>query len=184
MDVTEVDSELENIINGCLENNRLSQRRLYDRYASRMFGICRRFANSDEEAEDMLMEGFMQIFKGLETFKGDSSFLTWMHSVMVKSAISHYRSIRRFRNEQFVGTFGDDFEFGEEETITTMVEARLVVDKLQRMPENLRVVFNLRAVENFSFTEISDMLGKKENAVRIAYMRARQWMLKELEVSS
>ena len=64
------------------------------------------------------------------------------------------------------------------------MEARLVVDKLQRMPENLRVVFNLRAVENFSFTEISDMLGKKENAVRVAYMRARQWMLKELEVSS
>ena len=127
----------------------------------------------------MLMEGFMSVFKNLETFKGESAFETWIHSVMVKTAVSHYRSVRRFRNELLVEEL-DEGQFVEDEAFSTSMDARVIIDALQRMPETPRVVFNLKAVEDHSFTEIGKMLGKKESAVRVAFMRAREWLRKEL----
>ena len=179
--MTEIDSELQEIINGCLNNDRLSQHRLYDRYASRMYGVCLRYANSREEAEDMLMEGFMNVFKGLPTFKGDSKFTTWIHSVMVNTAVSHYRSVRRFRKELFSSDAMEVEEFAEEENIIASLEAKQLLELLERMPDGMRVVFNLKAVEEYSFSEIAEMLDKKENAIRISYMRARQWMMEAMK---
>lgn len=178
--MTDRESDIQTIVNGCLNNDRLSQRQLYDRYASRMYVLCRRYANSDEEAEDMLMEGFMQVFKSLGTFHGESSFYTWIYSVMVNTAISHYRSIRRFRNELLSDELNDVGLLGEDEKITTVLDARIVVDTLQRMPENYRVVFNLHALEGYSFAKIGEMLGKKEDSMRVVFLRARKWLRREL----
>ncbi len=174
--MTEIDSELQEIINGCLNNDRLSQHRLYDRYASKMYVVCRRYANSPEEAEDMLMEGFMNVFKRLSTFKGDSKFTTWIYSVMVNTAISHYRSVRRFRKELLTEDVLEGDVFAEEETITASLEASRLIELLEQMPDGMRMVFNLKAVEEYSFSEIAEILDKKENAIRISYMRARQWL--------
>ena len=174
--MTEIDSELQEIINGCLNNDRLSQHRLYDRYASKMYVVCRRYANSPEEAEDMLMEGFMNVFKRLSTFKGDSKFTTWIYSVMVNTAISHYRSVRRFRKELLTEDVLEGDVFAEEETITASLEASQLIELLEQMPDGMRMVFNLKAVEEYSFSEIAEILDKKENAIRISYMRARQWL--------
>ena len=179
--MTEIDSELQKIINGCLNNDRESQRRLYDWYAPKMYVVCRRYANSREEAEDMLMEGFMKVFKNLSTFKGDSTFYSWIYSVMVNSAISHYRSIKRFRKELLSEELMDGDEFAEEERITASLEAGLLLEILEQMPDGMRVVFNLKAVEEYSFLEIAEKLDKKENAIRISYMRARQWLKKRIE---
>ena len=175
-----LDSELESVINGCLKNNRLSQRKLYDRFAPSMYAVCRRYANTDTEAEDMLMEGFMKVFKSIGTFKGDSSFNTWIHSVMVNAAISHYRSIRRFRNEVPGSDLEEEASIYEEEKITTSLDAQKVMELMQKMPEPWRVVFNLRAVDGYSFSEIAQELGTKEKSMRVTFMRARKWMLAEL----
>ena len=180
LDVTEKYSELQDIINGCLANNRLSQRQLYELFAPKMFIVCRRYANTEAEAEDMLMEGFMNIFKGLDSFRGESRFETWIHSVMVNTAISHYRSVRRFRNELLTSDMMEDTAFIENETITTALDAKQILALLEQMPETMRMVFNLKAVEGFSFTEISEMLDKKENAIRICFMRARNWLKERL----
>ena len=179
--MTEVDFGLQEIINGCLNNDRLSQRKLYDRFAPSMYAVCRRYANTDTEAEDMLMEGFMKVFKSIGTFKGDSSFNTWIHSVMVNAAISHYRSIRRFRNEVPGSDLEEEASIYEEEKITTSLDAQKVMELMQKMPEPWRVVFNLRAVDGYSFAEIAQELGTKEKSMRVTFMRARRWMLAELE---
>lgn len=126
------------------------------------------------------MEGFMNVFKGLSTFKGDSKFTTWIHSVMVNTAVSHYRSVRRFRKELFSSDGLEGEEFAEEENIIASLEAKQLLELLEQMPDGMRVVFNLKAVEEYSFSEIAEMLDKKENAIRISYMRARQWMIKAM----
>lgn len=178
--MTDRESDIQTLVNGCLKNDRLSQRQLYDRYASRMFVLCRRYANSDEEAEDMLMEGFMQVFKSLATFNGNSSFYTWIHSVMVNTAISHYRSIRKFRNELLPSELDEGGLIGVDETITTALDARIVIDTLQRMPEAYRTVFNLHALDGYSFAKIGELLGKKEDSLRVVFLRARKWLQREL----
>lgn len=178
--MTEVDSGLKDIINGCLNNNRLSQRKLYDRYAPSMFAVCKRYANTDAEAEDMLMEGFMKVFKSMDTFKGESSFTTWIYSVMLNAAISHYRSVRRYRQEVAESNLDVEGATNEEERISASIDASRVIELLQKMPEPWRVVFNLRAVEGCSFAEIAKELGTKEDSMRVTFLRARNWMLAEL----
>ena len=126
------------------------------------------------------MEGFMNVFKGLSTFKGDSKFTTWIHSVMVNTAVSHYRSVRRFRKELFSSDAMEGEAYAEEENIIASLEAKQLLELLEQMPDGMRVVFNLKAVEEYSFSEIAEMLDKKENAIRISYMRARQWMMKAM----
>ena len=126
------------------------------------------------------MEGFMNVFKGLSTFKGDSKFTTWIHSVMVNTAVSHYRSVRRFRKELFFSDAMEGEAYAEEENIIASLEAKQLLELLEQMPDGMRVVFNLKAVEEYSFSEIAEMLDKKENAIRISYMRARQWMMKAM----
>ena len=176
LNVTGLDSELERIVNGCLNNDRLCQKQLYDRYASRMFVVCRRYASSAAEAEDMLMEGFMNVFRNLHSFKGDSKFDTWVYSVMVKTSISHYRSVRKFRNEQFSEDLDETVAWEEENTFVANMDARRVLDLMEKMQTTPRMVFNLKEVEGYDFKEIAELLGKKESAVRVAYMRARKWL--------
>ena len=179
--VTGIDSDLERVIEGCLNNNRLSQKQLYEMYAPRMFAVCRRYANSTVEAEDMLLEGFMNVFKNLHTFKGESSFLSWIYSVMVKSSVSHYRSVRRFRQEQVQEDMDMELSEAGEETVVAEVSAKQVIEMMENMPETPRIVFNLKEIEGYSFTEIAEMLEKKEGAVRMAYMRARNWLQTNLK---
>lgn len=146
-----------------------------------MFAVCRRYANSTAEAEDMLLEGFMNVFKNLHTFKGDSSFFSWIYSVMVNSSVSHYRSVRRFRQEYPQEDMDMDLSGADEGTIVAEVSAKQVVEMLESMPETPRVVFNLKEIEGYSFSEIAEMLDKKEGAVRVAHMRAKKWLREKLE---
>jgi RNA polymerase sigma-70 factor (ECF subfamily) len=180
--VKEIDSNIEKIIAGCLKNDRWSQRQLYDRYSSKLYGLCRRYSSSDEEAEDVLMEGFMKVFKSLDSFRHKSSFETWLTSVMLNVAISHFRSSTRFRREIFTEDM-DSEEFVEEaEEIRTNLVADQLLELIRKMPEMMRVVFNLKAVDDYSFMEIAGMIGKSENAVRNSYMRGRKWLMDRLKL--
>lgn len=177
----EIDSDIEKIIAGCLRNDRRCQRQLYDRYSSELFGICRRYCSSDEEAEDVLIEGFVNVFKSLDSFHRKSSFETWLKSVMLNVAVSHFRNSTRFRREVFTEDM-DSEEFVEEEELRTNFVADQLLELIQQMPEMMRVVFNLKAVDDFSFTEIAEVMGKSENAVRNSYMRARIWLMGRLKL--
>lgn len=179
--MTGKDSELEKIINGCLQNDRVSQRQLYDKYSSRMFAVCRRYANSDEEAEDMLMVGFMNVFKGLKSYSWDGAFFTWLTGVMMRTAISYYRSTKRFRNELPMGDEWDNEDvLLAEENIVTNLEAKSIIELMDQMPDFSRVVFNMKEIEGYKLVEIAQMLDKKEGTIRVAYMRARKWLADRL----
>lgn len=179
--MTDKDSELGKIVSGCLNNSRKSQQQLYDLLAPKLFAVCRRYAYSVQEAEDMFMEGFMNIFKSIGSFRSESSFETWAHAVMVNSAIDHIRAHHRLCNEQVVEDLSAYDDLQERESIVTALEAKQVLGLLDQMSENARVVFNLRAVEGYSFGEIARMLDKKEGAIRMVYMRARKWLVEQLK---
>lgn len=164
--------ELEKIIAGCIENNRLSQRELYESYAPRLYVVCRRYANSEEEAEDILMEGFMEVFKNLKSYRGEGAFDKWIQSVMVRSAISHYRSTKHYRKELLMDEMDENSLVSEDTTVFGTLEAKQILALLEKCPATERTVFNMKAIDGFSFEEIAKTLEKKENAVRIAYMRA------------
>ena len=180
--MTEKESDIEKIVTGCLQNDRLSQRQLYDRFAAEMFWVCRRYTDSVEEAEDIMMEGFMNVFKHLDTFRGESSLKSWISRVMINVAINHFRSSAGKRMEVSI----EDMELMEEgdvsERITTTLQVEQVMELVREMSKGMQVVFNLRAVDDCSFSDIAKILNKSENAVRNTYMRARHFLMERLRM--
>ncbi len=174
-------SELGKIVNGCLNNCRKSQQQLYDLLAPKLFAVCKRYAYSTEEAEDMFMEGFMNIFKSIGSYRSESSLETWAHSVMVHAAIDHIRMNHQLRNDLPVEELSESDDVWDNESVISALEAKQMLALLDQMSDNARVVFNLRAVEGYSFVEIAQMLDKKEGTVRTIYMRARKWLMERLK---
>lgn len=127
------------------------------------------------------MEGFMTIFKNLSSFSQKSSFDAWARKVMLNTAISHFRNSRRFRLEvltEDMGVFEDAYD---DRQITTNLMTDQLLAEIQQMPNMMQVVFNLKAVDEYSFAEIAEMLGKNENAIRNSYLRARKWLMEKLK---
>lgn len=127
------------------------------------------------------MEGFMNIFRNLHTYRQESEFRSWMNTVMVNSAISHYRSFRRFRKEEAVERLEECvLEADASDMVVAGMDAARAVELMEQMPDTLRMVFNLKEIEGYSFGEIAGKLGKSESAVRVACMRARRWLQKAM----
>lgn len=175
-------TQLDEILNGCLKNNREAQHALFDMFASKMFVICLRYAHSNEEAEDILIEGFTNAFVHLRDFKKNSSFKTWLQHIIVNAAIDSVRSNRRYQlNEQFDDIDSECLTAQPEENIFTHLEAKQLLKFIEQMPDSLRVIFNMRIFDEYSFCEIATALGRNENTVRKYYQRAREWLTNELK---
>lgn len=141
-----------------------------------MLGLCSRFTNCREEAEDVLMEGFMTVFTTLPTFRKACSLETWIHRIMVNTAIDHYRKNRKDRMTDSMDDEGLTELTMPAEDIATKMDAGKIMELIRQMPEDYRVIFGLHAIEGLALKEIAGELGRKEATVRVYFMRARQWL--------
>ena len=81
-----------NIIKGCLDGNRRDQELLYRRHAAKLYAVCLQYSGNDDEARDILQEGFIKIFENLIHYKNEGSFEGWMRRIVVNTALEKYRS--------------------------------------------------------------------------------------------
>ena len=81
----------EKLIQGCVEGSRYAQKVLYEKYQSLMFAICMRYAKNRDEAEDVMIDGFMKIFSKISEFRKQGSFEGWLKRIMINTAINNYR---------------------------------------------------------------------------------------------
>lgn len=161
------------IIQGCIEGKRSSQKQLYDHFASKMLGVCMRYAKDRAEAEDMLQEGFIKVFHNIARFKNEGSFEGWVRRIMVFTAINMFKHrVRKFQED----LDKEGYEGFYEDHIIDRIAAREIVALIQQMPEGYRMIFNLYAVEGYTHREIGEMLGIAEGTSKSQYSRARQYM--------
>ena len=83
----------EELIERCLNNEPLAQRMLYDRYGPKMMGVCYRYANSEEEAQDVLQDGFIKVFEKLSGYSGKGSFEGWLRRIFVNTALDAMKKL-------------------------------------------------------------------------------------------
>lgn len=163
--------DIEEIIKGCVDGNRAAQRKLYDLHVEKMLAVCMRYAQDRSEAEDMVQDGFIRVFRKIDTFKGLGSFEGWVRRVMVNTAIRYCQN----RQKMYKVISLDDMheEIGDE-----MLDAEFAYDELMGMinslPEGYKLVFNLYAVEGYSHKEIGQQLGISEGTSKSQLARARQ----------
>jgi RNA polymerase sigma factor (sigma-70 family) len=169
----------ESILQGCLQNDALAQRELYQRYSPKMLSVCYRFAHNREDAEDMLQEGFIKVFTQIQTFRSQGAFEGWVRRIIVHTCINHLKKNKKFNDSvDIIHATGVQVR---EESIPSIVQAKQIVECIRLLPIGYRTVLNLYAIEGFSHKEIADMLDIEESTSRSQYTRARQ-MLEDILV--
>ncbi len=134
---------------------------IYERYHRRTYSLCLRMSSSQTEAEDLTQEVFIQLFRKIGSFRGDSAFSTWLHRLTVNQVLMHFRR-RSVKNERT----SDDGEMPEQTVRGSANPNRMqVVDRIAlknaiaELPNGYRNVFVLHDVEGFEHEEVARMMG-------------------------
>jgi RNA polymerase sigma factor (sigma-70 family) len=158
------------LINGCLEGNRRMQEELYRRFSPRMYAVCLRYAGNAEEAEDILQEGFIKVFKKMDSFRGEGSFEGWIRRIFVNTAIEHFR---RKRYLQPVTEKEENTIPGKSLSALDGLAEKDILALVQELSPGYRTVFNMYVVEGYTHKEIGDMLGISEGTSKSQLSRAK-----------
>jgi RNA polymerase sigma-70 factor (ECF subfamily) len=168
-------SEIE-LIDGCRKGNRASQKALYDRFCKKMMVVCLRYSKATPEAEDILQEGFVKVFHGLEGFRQDAKLETWMTRIMVNTALNHHR--KKLYLYPMVDV--EDIDLPQTEVSLSGIHFTQLLEMIQALPQGCQVVFNLFAIEGYGHKEISEMLGISEGTSKSQFARARSLLQSKL----
>jgi RNA polymerase sigma-70 factor (ECF subfamily) len=162
-----------------IARDELACKDLYEKYKGQFFGAALRFANNREDAEDMLQEGFVAIFRSLENYKHQGSFEGWLKKVMLNTILSYVRN--NYKNIQLEGA-------NKKLSIGPSVNDTLATDHLlnviRSLPMKYRTVFNLHIIDGYSHKEISTMLEMKESSSRSILTRARKMIIDKLDTEN
>lgn len=150
---------------------------LYRLHVGRIYGLCLRMTGNPSEAEDCTQEAFIQAWKQLSRFRGDSAFGTWMHRIAVNSVLGRMRKERREQDRMQAvtdispapETVGDDGDF---EDLQNAVDA---------LPDGARHVFVLHAVYGYSHDETGEMLGIAAGTSKAQLHRAKRLLAQQLK---
>lgn len=142
-----------------------------------MKGICLRYAPSAEEAEDILQESFIKIFRALERYHDSGPFGGWIRVITVNTAIEYYRKDQR--RDRHYATY--ELQLGDEQDndILATINLDYLLSKIQELSDGYRMVFNLYAIEGYNHREIGEMLDISEGTSKSQFSRARR-LLKEM----
>ncbi|WP_339711835.1 RNA polymerase sigma factor [uncultured Kriegella sp.] len=157
--------------------NRDAQQRLYEKYAPKMLGVCRRYITDLQFAEDAMVNGFVKAFKKLDTFRNEGSFEGWLRRIMVRECISH------LRKRQFVVYDDSLFERATLQITNTTSEfdAEYIQRLIDALPEGYRAVFVMYAVEGYKHQDIAEILNISESTSKSQLYKARKWLQERLK---
>lgn len=144
-----------------------------------MMGVCMRYAASEAEAEDLLQEGFVTIFKKLDRFEGRGELGAWMRKIFLNTALMNYRKTKHLHQQLDLEGHAYKIESGEDPF--QALSARELMQMMQSLPAGARMVFNMYAVEGFEHPEIADKMGISVGTSKSQYSRARKLLREKLE---
>ena len=158
------------LLRGCMDGNRRMQEELYRRFSPRMYAVCLRYAGNAEEAEDILQEGFIKIFKKLDSFRSEGSFEGRVRIIFVNTAIEHFR---RKRYLMPVTEKEENTIEGKYVSVLDELAEKDILALVQELSPGYRTVFNMYVVEGYTHKEIADMLGISEGTSKSQLSRAK-----------
>lgn len=164
--------EISKIIKGCLAGNRRDQELLYRRHSSRLYAVCLQYSGNDEEARDILQEGFIKIFENLHNYKFEGSFEGWMRRITVNTALERFRSRHNLYRVDDIDTIPEP-DADPDNTDYSGLEAADLLEIIRELPPKYRMVFNLFAIEGYSHKEISKLVNISEGTSKSNLARAR-----------
>ncbi len=166
------------LIQACIRGDRYSQSMLYEQFAVKMFAVCMRYSKNRLEAEEIMQEGFVQVFKSLRNFKYSGSFEGWIRKIMVYCAIQHYRLRSRMHPVVDIETIQTE-EICKEDIICR-IQKKELLQMVQALSPAYRMVFNLYVFEGMKHREIAVELGISEGTSKSNLFDAKQILQKAI----
>lgn len=166
---------IENIVQGCLNNDRHAQKTLFDLYKDAMYTVVYRILRNETLASDALQEGFIQVFSGIRNFRFEATLGSWIKTIMIRSALKILRNESLFEsNEPEVNQVAIEWD--------TNLTGEMLDKAIACLSNGYRTVFLLIEVEGYSHTEVADMLSISPGTSKSQLSRAKailQQTLKE-----
>ena len=163
----------EELIIRCRGKDQSAQKMLFEKYANKMMATCTRYCKNQEDARDLLHDGFYKIFTNIKSFKGDSRIDTWMTRVIINLALNKKRLGRNKYDHYEFDTKFEQAEAEVEEKPYADIEAPQVLEAMNQLPEIYKIVLNMYAVDNLSHKDIAKQLGISVGSSKSRLSRGR-----------
>lgn len=169
----------EELIKGCIRENAACQKEVFVRFASRMLGVCQRYARNSADAEDILQDAFIKIFSKMNQFKFEGSFEGWIRRIVVNTALKKYSLIRY--DKEFTGyDINENQESQAGPAAFSHLSEKDLLVLINRLPDGYRLIFNLYVIEGYQHEEIAVMLGIQPGTSRSQLVKARTLLQKQI----
>ncbi len=157
-------------------NNRDAQRRLYNKYASKMLGVCRQYIKDVHQAEEAMCNGFLKVFTRINSFKEAGSFEGWVRRIMVRESISFLRQQKKlfFLEEEHL------IQVAPVSIIKSELEVEHIQQLIDELPQGYKTVFVMYAIEGYKHQEIATLLDISESTSKSQLFKARKQLQEAL----
>jgi RNA polymerase sigma-70 factor (ECF subfamily) len=167
------------LANRCLSGDRSAFETLWKQHSGKMYSVCKRYFDRNEDAQDALQEGFIRVYKHLDQWQGEGPLGAWIRKVMINTSLNMLKSqARKGVHVQFETS--SELTQNDFDALGKLNEDDLL-NLIRQMPAGYRTVFNLFALEGYSHLEIADMLSVSENTSKTQYHKAKGWLKSRLE---
>ncbi len=164
------EKELQKLIDGCIQNDRQSQKLLYQKFYGFAMKICLRYTSNQTEASDVLNEGFFKAFTHIEKYDNNWPFKTWLGKIMYNASIDYYRANLKWRQMDALSKLEHN---SEEITVEHKLGYDDLLSMIRQLPPVYRMVFNLYAIDGYSHEEIAQIMGIEIGTSRSNLYKAR-----------
>lgn len=179
--------ELIACIEGCRQNNRNSQKKMYTSFYGFAMSICFKYTNKKEDAVEIVNDGFLKIFKTIYHYEASfadlaSSFTGWLKKIMIHTAIDRFRKDKKLQFVDELGDEGGDISYDGEDVIDKLSHDE-IMKAVQNLSTGYRVVFNLYVIDGMTHKEIGQYLNIAEGTSKSNLAKARKVLQRNLSQS-
>lgn len=163
------------LIKNCLKGQAAAQKQLYSEFAPLMLGVCYRYTKSLQDAEDVLQDGFVRVFKFLDQYNREGELGAWIRRIMVNTALNYLKQSKKYQHDLLFDK--TELHIVSQDDPEMLLNAKDLAELIRQLPTGYQTIFNLYAIEGYSHLEIGQMMGISENTSRSQYMRARHLLI-------
>ena len=182
----------ENFINQLRAGKQNAYSQLLDDYQQKVFGTCISFIPNKEDAEDIAQEVFLEVFKSINKFKGESKLSTWIYRIATNKCLEFIRKKNTKKRFAFMQTIlGNEIPLDKTSYFTEVNHPGILLENKEKsatifkaintLPESQRVVFTLAKIDGKSYQEIVEITGKSLSSVESVMFRAKKALQQKLE---
>jgi len=175
-------ASLTELVEGCQRQERRAQNIFYDRYKNTLKGVCIRYAKTEAEADDILQEAFIKIFKSIQQVSQPEMVDKWVKSVVVRTAINYYHRItKKELLHSSIESSEATMDVSNSFRIIEQLDTALLLSVISSLPDGYRTIINMHLIDGYSHAEIAQILSVTEGTSKSQLNRGRTLLIKKLQ---